>query len=86
MLEGLTFENGNLVKVHGMRLKYMNRCALRALVRVLGAEVHRLREAEGRADYHLREIDGCLDEYEEMPCKSLRDRLRGAVEHAKGDI
>ena len=83
MLEGLTFENGNLVKVHGMRPEYMGGYDLIALVRQLGAEVHRLREAEGRAEYHLYEIDGCLAEYEAMPCKSLRVRLRAAVERAK---
>ena len=44
MLEGLTFENGTLVKVHGMRPEHMDGYDLIALVRMLGAEVHRLRE------------------------------------------
>jgi hypothetical protein len=83
MLEGLEFENGNLVKVHGMRPQYMNGHDLIALVRLLGAEVHRLRETEGRADYHLTEIEDCFTEYEQMPCKSLRARLREAVNRAK---
>lgn len=44
MLEGLEFENGQLVKIHGMRPDYMNGYDLIALVRLLGAEVHRLQE------------------------------------------
>ena len=83
MLQGLEFEDGQLVKDRGMRIQNMNGYDLIGLVRLLGAEVHRLRETEGRADYHLTEIEDCLTEYEQMPCKSLRARLREAVNRAK---
>ena len=83
MLEGLTFENGKLVKFRHMRPEYMDGHDLIALVRLLGVEVHRLRERDERRAYHLREVDGCLAEYEAMPCNSLRARLRAAVNRAK---
>lgn len=35
------------------------------------------------AAYHVSEIEGCLDEYEDMPCTSLRARLRSAIARAK---
>jgi hypothetical protein len=44
MLQGLEFEDGQLVKVRGMRIQYMNGYDMIALVRLLGAEVHRLRD------------------------------------------
>jgi hypothetical protein len=83
MLEGLTFENGKLVKFRHMRPEYMDGHDLIALARLLGAEVYRLHERDERMEYHLREIDGCLAEYEALPCKSLRARLRAAVNRAK---
>jgi hypothetical protein len=57
MLEGLTFENGNLVKVHGMRPEYMDGYALIALVRLLGAEVHRLRLERERVEDAIKLLD-----------------------------
>ena len=35
------------------------------------------------AAYHVSEIEGCIDEYEDTPCTSLFARLRGAVNKAK---
>jgi hypothetical protein len=35
------------------------------------------------AAYHVEEIEGCLDEYEDTPCRSLLERLRGAINKAK---
>lgn len=34
-------------------------------------------------EYHLREVKGCLDEYEQMPCASLLARLKMAIKRAK---
>jgi hypothetical protein len=35
------------------------------------------------AAYHVGEIEGGLDEYEDTPCRSLLERLRGAINKAK---
>lgn len=35
------------------------------------------------AAYHVNEIEGSLDEYEDMPCNSLRAQMRGAINKAK---
>ena len=45
------------------------------------AEAHQA--VRRHAAYHMSEVKGCLDEYEDMPCKSLMDRLRSAVNKAK---
>lgn len=85
-MEHLEFENGRLVKWRGHRPEYMNGHDLIALVRLLGAEVHALRETQERSTYHTSEIDGCLEEYEATPCKSLRARLRAAVDKTKAEM
>ena len=85
-MEHLEFENGRLVKWRGHRPEYMSGPDLIALVRLLGAEVHVLRERQERSAYYLSEIDGCLEEYEAMPCGSLRARLRAAVNKAKVEM
>ena len=64
----------------------VSRDSLHAVAQLLNAEVHALRENRERALYHLSDIDGCLAEYEDMPCKSLQARLRAAVDRAKKDI
>lgn len=46
-------------------------------------EAARVREREQLMAYHLSEIEGYLDEYEDMPGQSLLARLRGAVNKAK---
>jgi hypothetical protein len=79
----LEFEDGNLVKCDGQRPQYMDGYRLIALVKDLGREVFTLREKRAKVAYHLSEIEGCLEEYEAMPCASLRARLRGAVARAK---
>jgi len=42
--------------------------------------------ARSLATYHINEIEGCLDEYEDTPCNSLLARLRGAVNRAKAAL
>lgn len=34
-------------------------------------------------EYHLEEIEGCFQEYKDMPCASLLDRLEGSIRRAK---
>lgn len=83
-MPNLEFEGGNLIKCDGQRPQHMSGYRLISLVKDLGREVFTLRQKRAKATYHLSEIDACLAEYEAMPCKSLRARLRGAVERAKG--
>lgn len=45
------------------------------------AEAHQA--VRRHAAYHVSEVEGCLDEYEDMPCTSLFARLRGALNKAK---
>ena len=85
-MDGLEFENGQLVKWHGQRPEYMDGHSLLGLIRLLGKRVHDMNKEQECAAYRLDEIDGCLSEYENMPCKSLRARLREAVERAKKEM
>jgi len=78
MLEGLEFEGGRLVKVHGMRPEYMSGYDLSTLVRLLGAEVHRLRDqvseleswqesafrAHPNIDLDIEKLEGCHGQME----------------------
>ena len=45
------------------------------------AEAHQA--VRRHAAYHMSEVKGCLDEYDDMPCKSLMASLRSAVNKAK---
>ena len=85
-MDGLEFENGLLVKWHGQRPEYMDGHSLLGLIRLLGKKVHDMDKEQEQADYRLDEIYGCMCAYEAMPCKSLRARLREAVERAKGGM
>ena len=79
MLQGLEFQNGQLVKVHGMRPDYMDGYALLALVRVLGAEVHRLRrEARiaGVSVEAMAEMKAVVDGHSQQ---TARDVVYGAL-------
>ncbi len=75
----LNFEGGKLVKVDGARPEYMSGHRLICLTRELA---ERLQITE----YHLSEVCGTVDEYLATPCKSLRDRMRGAVDKARAAL
>jgi len=72
----LEFEKGTLVKVNGMRPQYMSGNDMISLICYLGQELH-------KAKYHIREVAGCLDEVQAMPCASLRERLHQSIKRAE---
>jgi hypothetical protein len=47
------------------------------------AVVEAYQAVRGHAAYHVGEIEGGFDEYEDTPCRSLLERLRGAINKAK---
>ena len=45
-----------------------------------------LQDVYGTIDYNLEEIEGCFEEYKNMPCNSLLEKLKGSISKAKLSI
>ena len=74
-LSDLQFENGQLVKISGMRPEYCDGHTMTRQIRQLAVIADQLR-------HQLEEVTGTVEEYEQMPCKSLQIRMFGASERA----
>lgn len=64
----LEFQNGVLVKIHGMRPEYQDGHTMIRQIKELAAMVAILQ-------HQLAEVTGTVGEYEQMPCASLRSRM-----------
>jgi len=74
-IKDLEFENGNLVKVNGVRHNYMNGNQMINTIDELGKLVYSLR-------HQLIEVTGTIGEYDAIPTSSLLNRHLEACRRA----
>lgn len=74
-IRDMEFQNGVLVKIRGMRPEYQDGYTQIQQVKALAAMVIDLQ-------HQLAEVAGTVEEYEQMPCTSLRTRMFAAKNRA----